>query len=308
MLAALLLGGCFSSPPLSTCKENKDCPDNLPVCQDGFCFHTSVNYTVPLCAGEGVTGECCDLHTGDGCQVTSQQLGVVTATMTSEWVAALTEDGTVRWFDEALDPAGESVLFGARGALAARGGEQPEVCALDERGLLCAAGPDSGFVSELKVVGAIGRGVVCSDGFSLVATGDAIYVPAENHSNVLPVPIGELPDGLGPVVHRPSGAVAVPTGAGTAVKLLLPHSQIYDLTTLRDFDVHQSELPGGVLGMALSEEKLYVASRHGRLVAVQLDAVPESTDGNWTSQSMEAPQWVASSVGGTPPGPIPPQG
>jgi hypothetical protein len=226
-------------------------------------------------------------------------LELVAGAMTAEWVVALDGEGLLHWFDRQLTAAGTSVLFGARPVVMVRGGVDPGICMLDDKGLKCATDPLDGFVKKLGVANTLGRGVVCPDGFVLVATADGIHVPtgdSKGKSVFLPVPIDNLPEGLGPIVHGPSGAVAVPVANGTAVRLLLPLGNNYDLTTMRHFDVPESELPGGVLGMALSEDMLYVAARDGKLVAVQLNGVPDSTDGNWSSRPKDSVGWTAGPV------------
>lgn len=292
-VAMFLLGGCFSEPSLPSCRQDTPCPDTLPVCQEGLCYHHSINYVVPLCDGESVTSGCCNLESGDGCQIAEQAVETVAATMTPEWVAALDKQGTVHWFDRELMPVGTSLVDGAEAPLMVVG-DVSGVCLRHANGIACATGPKAEFTNVLEVNEAIGRGAVCPDGFAALATTDAIHVPAGNPDEILPVPIGDLPSEQGPVVHRPTGVLAVPINGGTAVRLLVPYGMHYDLTTMRDIDVPETELPGGVLGLALSEKELYIAAREV-LVVMRLDALPEVEAPAWTVKAEDV-LWVAGPV------------
>jgi len=215
--------------------------------------------------------------------------------MTAKWVAALDTNGAVRWFDFELVQVGVADVEGAIGPLYGDGKGQ-EVCLRGASGIVCSAGPGTEFETRLEVAGAVGRGAVCPDGFAVAITADALYVPKGNPTSSFAFPIGELSPDLGPIVHRPTGTVAVPIDGGTAVRVLLPYGNIYDLTTRREFDVSKEELPGGILGMAFGEQELFVAARDARLVAVRLDAVPDSTDHNWAAQAKEQDAWASGPV------------
>lgn len=289
----LLLQGCFNTPGLPECGPTLGCPPELPICADGLCFHHSLHYKVALCDGEGVTDSCCELDSGEGCRLAQQDFGVVDAILTPTLVVALDESGQVRWFDRELESLGTSIVEGgATGQLVADGGG---ACLRSPAGLVCASGPESGFSTVLEVDGATGRFARCPDGSMAMGRADILYLVAHKQQYLLPVPMGEMPGDLGPVIHLPSGVIAVPIYAGAAVRLLVPLGQSYDLTTLREFDVGEAELPGGVLGLALSREELFVAARGGRLHAIRVDAVPDSTDLNWSTEATGI-SWVAGPV------------
>ena len=224
-----------------------------------------------------------------------QDFAVAAAAMTSAWIVAVDSAGEVRWFDRDLRPVGTSVVEGGSPDQLVAHGAGGGVCLRTLTGLKCAAGPGSKFTDELDVAGAVGRYALCPDGSAALAADDVLHLVVDGQKYLLPAPMGEMPAGIGPVIHRPSGAVAVPIDGGTAVRLLLPHGNSYDLTTLREFTVAEAELPGGVLGLALARDELYVAARGGRLHAIRIDAVPESTDLNWSTEAM-ATAWLAGPV------------
>ena len=247
--ALLLVVSCFREPDLDECGVGKECPnEELPLCIQGYCFHHTMDYTVPICvSGQGAENNCCDLKEAkfgglddSPCRLWQVEhpdalLSAPTAAPDGRVVYARataadklflhsrSRYGKVEWERELDDFVELDILaapaVNAAGNAAVAG--ESSVYLREAKG--APLGSDGADVIDLtgKIVGAP---AFCDDGSLYVlhtacesaepqaSEGGCItWVNPEGEVKRFAIPLGDLPPHLGPVVDTGTGIVVVPT-------------------------------------------------------------------------------------------------
>ena len=125
-----------------------------------------------------------------------------------------------------------------------------------------------------------GAPAFCSDGTVWVATEqNLLEIDSAGNEQVLGVAAGKLDPALGPIVHTASHRIILPVQGGAAAAFLDSSMKEHALLGM----MGSSELPGGLLGMALEQEGMaFLVSRGGTVRGVDLAIYPLDTN-NWSS-------------------------
>ncbi len=282
-----VLSGCFAEPDLSTCGSSTSCPLAHQVCREGLCFHYAVDFDVPLCGPDEAKG-CCRLDHGYGehpeCSVplpaAAKAAGAPTRRGDRVALLAREEEGDrlVRWrmgqpsVTTAMPPewSGGSGEGPARPLLTADG----RACLADAGGIWCEVAPGQSVERILSVEGALGRAAVCGSGARAMASAAGLVWSDGGTPVVVPLEIGTLPETSGPMIHDPSGLVALPVESASEVVVVRPSGGGEVVGTL-----DATMIPGGLLGLGLDSDTLYVVSAGGMVATLDLSAAPEVVEG-----------------------------
>jgi hypothetical protein len=256
----------------------------LPVCRYGLCFHYSLDYATPLCHGDP-QDDCCQLATAEGCVEDTAAVTALVTGFDEDMPIAGGADGFWHQYEHGTQgwrTAGPLAVTQPSGLVVSGMGR----CLFGPGTVACCPATGGECVRLQTDVATTGQVAFCEDGVARFASSAGVILLGGKAEVHLEAPIGQLPDHLGPVAHLPTDSLAVPVASGAAVALFQKG--------LLAREIAASQLPGGVLGMALDASMLYIAAAGGKLVAVGLGPGLLYAD-DWQTPDFQE-TWVAGPV------------
>ncbi len=236
------VAGCYPQPEVPECQVDHQCPDHRPACIQGGCFQMSARAVVPMCSPDTVHGGvCCPLHADQqtlpsGCRLFSvvhqEAVGQVVSdpdrdrflytTRGARGVSLSAMDASGlrlwqhTWPEVGAGPSGIVVPDPAVG--------RDGTAALILDGQLVRVRSD-GAIQDHPLLESqeplIGSPAVCSTDLAAAITARHLRLAdGTGWTASYALPVGSMPDSLGPIILDAGTRVLVPLEAGTEVGML----------------------------------------------------------------------------------------
>jgi len=310
-LLIMCIGGCFREPALEACEDDKGCTDPaFPVCSDGYCFHHTFAYLMPVCSLDREPSKpgCCGLA-GDNfkedaeCELwtVSHPDAAISAPTTApggRFAYTFVKDGelvlrsTSFLNDSSWERTLSAIPEGPSPMPAVNSEGDIAVAAGNAVYVFDAAGDSPSWTDEGRYsVGddVLGLPAFCSSGDLYVVQDSPGENPAEQirvlrlwrageKAGECELAVGTLPEQMGPVVYEKGGRVAVPVVEEEDSYVAVFSSNGGGLD--KKWELKSGETGGEFTGLALDHQGVLVAAwKSGMWKAIRLAAeTPEDTE------------------------------